>query len=79
MGNGSGCIFCKLVSGQIPSERLYEDDQFVCIRDLQPQAKTHLLMISKQHVTSLDDLYAPESRATPVGAAALEVATHIAR
>lgn len=47
------CIFCKIVDGTIPSPRVLEDDQFICIRDLHPQAATHLLVIPKEHVASL--------------------------
>jgi histidine triad (HIT) family protein len=48
------CLFCKIVSGKIPSVNLYEDENCVCIRDIHPQAKTHLLVISKKHLASLD-------------------------
>ncbi|MDR1939723.1 MAG: HIT domain-containing protein [Clostridiales bacterium] len=51
------CVFCKIIDGLIPSERLYEDDKMIIIRDIQPKAKIHLLMIPKEHykdITSLD-------------------------
>ena len=38
----SDCIFCKIVGGEIPAPKLYEDDRFIAIRDIRPQAKTHL-------------------------------------
>lgn len=50
----SDCIFCKIISGKISSPRVAEDDSFICIRDLHPQAPVHLLMIPKAHVSSLD-------------------------
>ncbi|OFZ18305.1 MAG: hypothetical protein A2X94_13150 [Bdellovibrionales bacterium GWB1_55_8] len=72
------CIFCKIVSGEIPAERLHEDDKFICIRDVRPQAKVHLLLVTKRHIPSLDELYA-KTGAPGVGEAALEVATAVAR
>ncbi len=51
------CIFCKIITGLIPSPRIFEDDQFICIRDIQPQAKIHLLLIPKHHVASLDEAF----------------------
>jgi len=47
------CIFCKIVAGQIPSPRLHEDDLTIAIRDIRPQAPTHLLVMPKAHVGSL--------------------------
>ena len=58
----SGCVFCKIIHGEIPSPRIYEDDSFICIRDIRPQAKTHLLVIPKEHVASLEDAYPPAGR-----------------
>jgi histidine triad (HIT) family protein len=51
------CIFCKIVDGSIPSPRVMETDEFIVIRDIQPQAKTHLLVIPKEHLASLEDVY----------------------
>ena len=50
----SDCIFCKIVDGAIPSERVYEDDVCVAFNDLNPQAPTHVLVIPREHVDSLD-------------------------
>lgn len=50
----SNCIFCKIVASEIPSAKVYEDSDFVVIRDIQPQAKTHLLVIPKAHFDHLD-------------------------
>jgi len=46
------CIFCKIVSKQIPSEVVYEDDQVFVFHDINPQAPTHLLVIPKEHIQS---------------------------
>jgi histidine triad (HIT) family protein len=48
------CIFCKIASGEIPSAKVFENAEFVAIRDIQPQAKVHLLVIPKTHVECLD-------------------------
>ncbi len=52
--SAADCIFCKIIDGKIPSPRVYEDDRFICIRDIRPQAKTHLLVIPRKHVVSLE-------------------------
>lgn len=49
-----GCIFCKIASGEIPSTRVYEDDVCVAFNDLSPQAPTHILIIPREHLDSLD-------------------------
>ncbi len=49
------CIFCKLAAGTIPSDKVYEDDQTLAFRDLHPQAPTHVLLIPKEHLDSLND------------------------
>src|SRR5688572_22266726 len=48
------CIFCKIAAGEIPSDVLYEDDVCVAFNDLSPQAPTHILVIPRDHVDSLD-------------------------
>jgi histidine triad (HIT) family protein len=48
------CIFCKIAGGEIPSTRVYEDDTCVAFNDLTPQAPTHILVIPRDHVDSLD-------------------------
>lgn len=47
------CIFCKIVNKEIPAKIIYEDDKFLVIPDLNPQAKVHVLIITKQHIPSL--------------------------
>jgi histidine triad (HIT) family protein len=49
----SDCLFCKIVAGAIPAKRVYEDELCLCFADIHPQAPTHLLTISKQHIASL--------------------------
>ena len=50
------CIFCRIISGAIPSQRVYEDDQVLAIRDINPQAPVHMLLMPKRHITSLGDV-----------------------
>ena len=57
------CIFCKIIEGSIPAQRVAEDDRYLCIRDIMPQAPVHLLVIPKLHVESLAEEFqgaAPE-------------------
>ncbi len=50
------CIFCRIRKGEIPSEILYKDDDFMIIKDINPQAKIHLLAIPTKHVPYIDML-----------------------
>lgn len=50
------CIFCKIASGIIPSDKVYEDDRILCFKDLHPQAPIHILVISKKHFAKLTDI-----------------------
>jgi histidine triad (HIT) family protein len=52
----SDCIFCKIVAGEIPADKVYESDTVIAFRDIEPQAPKHLLVIPKQHVATLNDL-----------------------
>jgi histidine triad (HIT) family protein len=47
------CLFCKIVAGQIPAKKVYEDDQMVAFHDIHPWAPVHILIIPKQHVASM--------------------------
>ena len=55
MSADSNCIFCKIVAGQIPSRKVYEDDQILVFHDINPSAPVHLLMIPKAHLENLYD------------------------
>lgn len=50
------CLFCKIASGEIPSEKVYEDDIVFAFRDIEPQAPVHVLIIPKKHITSVNDI-----------------------
>ncbi len=53
---GEECIFCKIASGQIPAEKLFENDSVVAFNDINPQAPTHVIIVPKEHYPSLNDL-----------------------
>ncbi len=48
------CLFCKILSGEIPSSKVFENDRVYAFRDIQPQAPTHILVIPKKHIDSFD-------------------------
>lgn len=50
------CLFCKIVAGEIPADKVYEDDQVLAFRDIQPQAPVHIVLIPKRHIATLNDL-----------------------
>jgi histidine triad (HIT) family protein len=50
------CLFCRIVAGKIPSDRVLEDDDVVAFRDVNPQAPTHVLVVPRRHVPDVDTL-----------------------
>ncbi len=52
----SDCLFCKIIAGDIPSSKVYEDEQIFVFKDINPKAAVHLLVIPKVHIQSLDHL-----------------------
>lgn len=50
------CIFCKIVSGEIPASITYQDEDVVAFRDLHPQAPTHILIVPRKHIATVNDL-----------------------
>lgn len=48
------CLFCSIVKGEIPSTKVYEDEKILAFRDINPQAPTHILVIPKEHIASVD-------------------------
>ena len=55
------CLFCKIVAGDIPSTKVYEDDQVLAFRDIAPMAPTHILVIPKAHIGSVAEITADNS------------------
>ena len=50
------CLFCKIVAGDIPSAKVYEDDKILAFKDINPQAPVHVLVIPKAHIASVDEI-----------------------
>lgn len=50
------CLFCKIIAGEIPSTKVYEDDEILAFRDINPQAPAHILVIPKKHIGGVDEL-----------------------
>ena len=72
----SDCLFCKIIAGVIPSTKVYEDETVFAFRDIAPQAPTHILVIPKEHIPSVDGI-TPENSA--VVAHIFEVIPQIAK
>lgn len=70
------CIFCRIVAGELPSDTLYQDNQIMAFRDINPLAPTHVLIIPKRHITSLADMSDDE---TPIIGHMAVVANQLAR
>lgn len=70
------CVFCKIASGEIPSKKVYEDDQILAFCDLEPQAPVHILLIPKEHIGSAAEITAENSA---VVAHIYEVAARLAK
>jgi histidine triad (HIT) family protein len=59
----SDCIFCKIVAGEIPSDIVFQDDVCLAFKDINPSAPTHILIIPKEHIATLNDL-TPDHQST---------------
>lgn len=55
------CLFCKIIEGDIPSTKVYEDDDFVAFKDINPVAPVHLLLVPKHHIVSMQDVTAADA------------------
>jgi histidine triad (HIT) family protein len=58
----SDCLFCKIIGGQIPGQFVHQDEQLVAVRDINPQAPLHALVIPRKHIATVNDL-SPEDDA----------------
>jgi len=54
--NSADCLFCKIVAGDIPAEIIYESDLSIAFRDINPKAPTHVLIIPRRHIATINDL-----------------------
>ena len=70
------CVFCQIVAGKIPSDILHQDEEVIAFRDINPQAPTHLLIISKRHIPTLAHLSDAE---TPLIGHMAKIANQLAR
>ncbi len=52
----SDCLFCKIAAGEIPADKVYEDDKVIAFKDINPKADVHLLVIPREHIASLNEL-----------------------
>jgi len=55
MSEDNNCLFCRIIDGEIPGEFVHQDEHCVVIKDINPQAPTHALVIPREHLQSLDD------------------------
>jgi histidine triad (HIT) family protein len=62
-GAGAGCVFCRIARGEIPSRKVYEDEDIFAFHDIRPQAPVHLLVIPREHVASLYEAGMAQHRA----------------
>ncbi len=76
MSTDKDCIFCKIIRGEIPSTRVYEDDEVLVFKDIHPSAPVHLLVIPKHHVTGLSAVTTADQQ---VLGKMMLVASHVAR
>jgi histidine triad (HIT) family protein len=58
----SDCLFCRIVAGELPSTQVYSDDDVVAIRDISPQAPTHILLLTRKHLASVRELGPDDAR-----------------
>jgi len=56
MNADPNCIFCKIVAGQIPAQKVHEDDHLIAFHDIHPWAPVHILIVPKQHIVSMADV-----------------------
>jgi len=56
------CLFCKIIAREIPASIVYEDERLIAIKDINPQAPTHLLLVPKRHIPTLNDLAAGDDQ-----------------
>jgi histidine triad (HIT) family protein len=52
----SDCLFCRIVAGELPSSQVYSDESVVAIRDIAPQAPTHILLLTRKHIPSVNEI-----------------------
>lgn len=76
MPSHANCLFCRIAAGEIPAKKVYEDADVIAFHDINPQAPTHVLVIPRKHIASLDAM--TDADAATIGTTVLR-ATQIAR
>ncbi len=56
------CLFCKIIAGEIPSDKVYEDDFVLAFKDIEPQAPEHIIIVPKKHIASANDITADNAK-----------------
>ena len=70
------CIFCKIIKGELPSEKVYEDENILAFNDLHPRAPIHQLIVPKKHIATLNDLTEED---TELAGTIIQTARHLAK
>lgn len=73
----ANCLFCKIVAGEIPSDQVHANDEFVAFRDIAPKADTHVLVVPKRHDANLDEWVAAGGSSDALMAFASETAARV--
>jgi histidine triad (HIT) family protein len=76
MPSNDRCLFCRIATGEIPAKKVYEDNDIVAFNDINPQAPTHVLVVPRKHIASLDEMSEADSQ---IVANVLSRAAQIAR
>jgi histidine triad (HIT) family protein len=71
---GSDCVFCGIISGKIPADIVYEDEQVVAFHDARPVAPVHILIVPKNHIPTLNDIPPEDTILAHVGRVARKIA-----
>lgn len=59
--SGDNCVFCRIIRGELPSKKVYEDDAMFAFHDIHPQAPVHFMVVPKQHIESLAEVTTAEA------------------
>jgi histidine triad (HIT) family protein len=70
------CLFCKILAGEVPSEKVYEDEHLFAFKDIYPKAPYHVLIIPKKHIATLNDLGDED---TELAGRMMQAAKHLAK
>ncbi len=60
MAGNDRCLFCRIATGEIPAKKVYEDDEVIAFHDINPQAPTHILVVPRKHIATLDEASAAD-------------------